>query len=86
FRPGIGLLMLAQGVPVVPTWIEGAGRALPPGSRLPRPTKVTLAFGQPVEASELEAQGQGATPEERIADALQKRVRAISSPSDSAAT
>ena len=86
FRPGIGLLMLAQGVPVVPTWIEGAGRALPPGTRLPRPVKVTLRFGEPASAGELEAEGQGATPEERIADALQKRVSALGGPPESAAT
>lgn len=81
FRPGIGLLMLSQQAPVVPTWIEGAGRALPPGKLLPRPTKITLRFGPPAEAAELEAEGQGATPEERIADALRRRVEALSTPS-----
>jgi long-chain acyl-CoA synthetase len=80
FRPGIGLLLLAQRVPVVPVWIEGAGRALPPGKLLPRPSKVTLRFGVPAEASELEAEGQGATPEERIADALRRRVEALRVP------
>jgi len=78
FRPGIGLLMLAMQVPVVPVWIEGTGRALPPGKRLPRPSRVTLRFGKPADASELEAEGQGASPEERIADALRKRVKALS--------
>ena len=77
FRPGIGLLMLAQRVPVVPVWIEGAGRALPPGSLLPRPARITLRFGEPADADELEAEGAGASPEERIADALRNRVRAL---------
>ncbi|MDH3507685.1 MAG: AMP-binding protein [Gammaproteobacteria bacterium] len=86
FRPGIGLLILAQRVPVVPVWIEGAGRALPPGKLLPRPSKVTLRFGKPADADELEAEGQGATPEERIADALRERVSALSVPSGRAAT
>lgn len=85
FRPGIGLLMLAQRVPVVPVWIEGAGRAMPPGKLLPRPTKVTLRFGEPAHASQLESEGQGASPEERIADALHKRVRELGRASGSAA-
>ncbi|NNC64275.1 MAG: 1-acyl-sn-glycerol-3-phosphate acyltransferase, partial [Gammaproteobacteria bacterium] len=72
------------GVPVVPTWIEGAGRALPPGKLLPRSSKVTLRFGEPASVDELDAEGQGATPEERIADALRRRVLALSASQASA--
>jgi len=80
FRPGVGLLMLAADAPVVPVWIEGAGRALPPGRRIPRPTRIALRFGTPVRAAELDAEGRGDSPEERIANALERRVAALAGP------
>jgi len=79
FRPGVGLLMQATDAPVVPAWIEGTGRAMPPGQRLPRPTRLTVRFGTPLTAAELERDGAGATAEERIADALRARVCALRS-------
>ena len=45
FKPGVGMLVAGLAVPVVPAWIEGAGRALPKGRRLPRPTRVAVRFG-----------------------------------------
>jgi long-chain acyl-CoA synthetase len=74
FRPGIGLLLLTNAVPVVPVWIEGAGEALPPGKRWPRLREVTLRFGEPCLGAQLESEGVGNTAEERIADALRSRV------------
>lgn len=77
FRPGIGLLLLAEDVPVVPVWIEGAGIALPPGKLWPKRGRVTVRFGAACRARELEADGEGASPEERIANALRARVLAL---------
>jgi len=82
FRPGIGLLLLAKPVPIVPTWIEGAGEALPPGRLLPRLGPVTLRFGDPCDPQALEREGEGATAEERIANALQSRVAALGAASN----
>jgi long-chain acyl-CoA synthetase len=79
FRPGVSLLMQASGAPVVPAWIEGAGRALPPGHRVPKPIRLAIRFGEPVGAAELAREGTGATHEERIADALRSRVCALRS-------
>lgn len=47
-RPGIGLLLRARPVPVVPVWIEGTREALPPGRRLPRPGRVLVRIGDPL--------------------------------------
>lgn len=48
FKPGIGLIAWELQVPVVPAYIEGAYQAMPPGSRLPRPGRIRVLFGNPV--------------------------------------
>lgn len=45
FKAGVGRLVAGTGVPVVPCWIRGAYRALPPGGRVPRPARVVLRVG-----------------------------------------
>jgi long-chain acyl-CoA synthetase len=82
FRPGIGLLLRATPVTVVPAWIEGAGEALPPGRLWPRLKSIKLKFGDPCKPETLEREGEGATAEERIASALQVRVAALGAVSD----
>jgi 1-acyl-sn-glycerol-3-phosphate acyltransferase len=44
-----GAMRIAQraGVTVVPVWIEGSGRALPRGAKLPRPRRIEVRFGAP---------------------------------------
>lgn len=49
FRPGIGLLAAATGVPVVPYALIGADAILPPGGRL-RPGRTVVRFGLPLRA------------------------------------
>jgi len=82
FKPGIGLLLTRYPVAVVPAWIDGAFEALPIGKKIPRRRKLTVTFGEPIEAHELDA---GAALEQddyskqqehhaRIAKKLQKHV------------
>jgi 1-acyl-sn-glycerol-3-phosphate acyltransferase len=47
-KAGAGLLALHSGAPVVPAYIEGAGRALPRGRVVPVPTRVRVTFGPPL--------------------------------------
>jgi len=47
-RPGIGLVLAAQRVPVIPVWIDGTREVMPPGQRFPRPGKVRLIIGDPI--------------------------------------
>ncbi|TVP85298.1 MAG: AMP-dependent synthetase [Thioalkalivibrio sp.] len=48
-RPGIGLVLAAQPVPVVPVWIDGTREVMAPGQRFPRPGKrVRVIIGDPV--------------------------------------
>lgn len=48
FKPGIGSLASALGVPVIPTYIHGIFEAFPKGAIFPKPRKVTVIFGEPL--------------------------------------
>ena len=48
FRPGIGPVLRAQPVPVIPVWIDGTREAMPPGRILPRPGRVRVIVGDPI--------------------------------------
>ncbi|MBW8056609.1 MAG: lysophospholipid acyltransferase family protein [candidate division NC10 bacterium] len=45
---GIGLLAARSGCPVVPVYVEGTGKVLPRGKRIPRVHPVTIYFGHPL--------------------------------------
>ncbi|MEX2353040.1 MAG: 1-acyl-sn-glycerol-3-phosphate acyltransferase, partial [Gammaproteobacteria bacterium] len=48
-RPGIGLVLRVQPVPVIPVWIEGTREVLPPGKRWwPRFGRIQMIIGKPV--------------------------------------
>jgi long-chain acyl-CoA synthetase len=74
FLPGVGKLLERFKVPVVPVFIHGTERALPPGRFLPRPARVTIVFGEPIHPDELSRRGQGEEAAERITTALHDAV------------
>ncbi|HTP65248.1 MAG TPA: AMP-binding protein [Geobacteraceae bacterium] len=45
FRLGLGLMVKALGIPLVPVRIRGTDRVLPAGARFPRRGRVTVTFG-----------------------------------------
>jgi 1-acyl-sn-glycerol-3-phosphate acyltransferase len=62
FKVGLGILALELGTPVVPARIRGTFESFPKGARLPRPERVEIAFGEPVEVAPfLARRGQAAT-------------------------
>lgn len=74
FKQGIGMLVASSDVPVVPCYLAGAHRALPPHSKWPRPAPLTLRIGRPLRFS--------ATPNERagwreVSEQLEAAVRAL---------
>ncbi len=77
FRPGIAVLTSAEPVPVVPVWIEGTYAALPMGSCLPRPHKITVTFGAPIDAKDLHAKDHDSRSYQAIADVIHDRVAAL---------
>jgi long-chain acyl-CoA synthetase len=54
FKKGIGILAIEMGVPVVPAYIHGACEALPRGARLPRFRNISVTFGRPLLASDMD--------------------------------
>lgn len=47
-RPGIGLLLAAHPVPVVPVWIEGTETVLPIGQLIPSHGTIRIRIGEPL--------------------------------------
>ena len=73
FLPGIGVLLAAHPVPVVPVHIAGTFAAWPRDRRFPRPHRVMVTIGAPVAAAELVGARAAPRPPEDIA----ARVRAL---------
>ena len=48
FKPGIGLLAVGLGVPVIPVHIKGADTVLPMGGSHPRRGRIEVRFGPPL--------------------------------------
>jgi long-chain acyl-CoA synthetase len=71
FRPGIGLVLRAQPVPVVPVWIEGTWEAMPPGRRIPRPGRARVIIGEPINADSYGSE------EREIVKVIHSRVAAL---------
>lgn len=47
-QTGIGFLAVKGNVPVIPVYIDGSDRVLPPGAKLPKRNHVTISFGKPL--------------------------------------
>jgi 1-acyl-sn-glycerol-3-phosphate acyltransferase len=52
-RAGLGWLALNTGVPVIPVAMHGTRTMLPPGSPLPRPTRIEVRIGKPMDFGHL---------------------------------
>jgi 1-acyl-sn-glycerol-3-phosphate acyltransferase len=72
-KPGAGMLAVMSGVPVVPVYVSGSGRALPSGRAVPRPTKVRVTFGPALHFKLREDDAR----KERYREAAQEMMRAI---------
>ncbi|MGB2705807.1 MAG: lysophospholipid acyltransferase family protein [Candidatus Omnitrophota bacterium] len=48
-EPGIGLLALKTGTPIVPIYISGTAKAMPKGQRIPKPCKIKARIGKIVD-------------------------------------
>ncbi|GMV50081.1 MAG: AMP-binding protein [Nitrospira sp.] len=78
FQPGIGLLLTAYPVPVLPVFVEGSFKALPPDSRRVHPRRLTIRFGASLSPDLLDGPPQGPERYRHIAAALHDRVAALS--------
>lgn len=81
FKPGLGMLIGGTGVPIVPCGIIGAFEACPPGATLPRPKRVRVRVGQPIDSSNFAADREGW---QAMAQALEAQVRRLVTDNDAA--
>lgn len=79
FQPGIGVILTAHPVPVVPVRIEGSFEALPTGAWWPRRGRIRILFGEVLDPAALAGQREGAERYRQIATALHDHVAALGS-------
>ena len=48
FKHGVGMMVAESNVPVVPCGLSGTFEALPPGRNVPRPLRINLIIGEPL--------------------------------------
>ena len=77
FKKGVGILAIETGIAVVPVSIEGAFDALPRSAFWPRPRKITVTFGRPLLASDIDFSKKPEDMDEYqyFANLLRERVR-----------
>ncbi len=75
FKSGLGRIVAGTSVPIVPCYLDGAWRALPPNRSMPQAGKITLRIGQPLafESATNDREGWNA-----VADATENAVRELS--------
>ena len=82
FRSGVGVLAVELDVPIIPVFLRGTFEALPKGKLVPRPKRVDVAFGKPVNFSVLKSErgtAMAADLYRRAAGDLRARIETLSS-------
>jgi len=59
FKPGVGMLLAGTSVPLVPCHLSGCFEACPAGAVIPRPRKITLRVGAPLQFDDVPNERQG---------------------------
>jgi 1-acyl-sn-glycerol-3-phosphate acyltransferase len=77
-RTGIGWLALTSGLPVIPVAMIGTDRVLPPGSTIPRLSRIKVSVGEPLTFAALRAQGTGARQRRAVTDEVMRSIQALS--------
>ena len=79
-KPGVGLLALESGVPVVPAYISGSFEALPKGRTVPRPHPIHVQFGPALYSEPFLRSANGESASElarRFTEEIEKAVQAL---------
>ena len=72
-KPGVGMLAVMSGAPVVPTYVSGTLEALPKGAVRPRRSQVSVRFGPALHFKAHSGEGR----KDRYRDAANEMMRAI---------
>ena len=72
FKHGIGMIVAETNVPVVPCHLAGTFEALPPNQKLPRPVRIKLTIGEPLDFAKTPNNREGWS---HIAQSVESKVR-----------
>jgi 1-acyl-sn-glycerol-3-phosphate acyltransferase len=76
-RTGVAQLALRSGAPIVPVGLLGTDRLQPIGARLPRPARVTVRFGEPLDVTGQYAGMPPGRARRLITDEVMERIQAL---------
>jgi 1-acyl-sn-glycerol-3-phosphate acyltransferase len=77
-RTGVGWLALNSGAPVLPVAMIGTERVLPPGHKIPRPSRIEVRIGKPLAFEAYQGQPAGARQRRAITDEVMRAIRELS--------
>lgn len=77
-RTGVGFLALHSGAPVIPVAMIGTENILPPGRRIPRPGKIEIRIGEPLDFAEFRGQPAGARQRRAVTDEVVRAIQKLS--------
>ncbi len=77
-RVGVGWLALKSGAPVLPVAMIGTERVLPPGHRIPRPSRIEVRIGKPLTFQAYQGQPAGARQRRAVTDEVMRAIRELS--------
>jgi 1-acyl-sn-glycerol-3-phosphate acyltransferase len=77
-RTGVGYLALHSGAPVIPVAMVGTEHILPPGQRLPRPGRIEIRIGEPLDFAEFRGQPAGARQRRAVTDDVVHAIQKLS--------
>jgi 1-acyl-sn-glycerol-3-phosphate acyltransferase len=77
-RVGVGYLALHSGAPVIPVAMINTDKILPPGHRLPRPGKIEIRIGEPMNFAEYRGQPVGARQRRAVTDEVVQAIQKLS--------
>jgi 1-acyl-sn-glycerol-3-phosphate acyltransferase len=76
-RSGVGYLAMNSGAPVIPVAMIGTRKMMPPGRSVPRPAKISIKIGKPIEFGHL-AGDPPARARRTIADEVMRAIADLS--------
>jgi 1-acyl-sn-glycerol-3-phosphate acyltransferase len=76
-RTGVGYLALHSAAPVVPVAMIGTDKILPPGHKVPRPGRIEIRIGKPLELTEFSGQT-GARQRRAVTDVVVRAIQELS--------
>lgn len=76
-RTGVGYLALHSAAPVVPVAMIGTDKILPPGHKVPRPGRIEIRIGKPLELTDFSGQT-GARERRAVTDVVVRAIQELS--------